>query len=80
MPLNLFIASCLFNYIEPFKKEIKAIDTTIEHEIKRLNPNTFLFLQSIGGIDPVFVSEIIAEISDTSAFHSSDALAKYTSL
>ena len=49
-------------------------------EIKGLNPNAFIILQSIDGIGPVFAGGIIAEIGDISAFHSSDALAKYAGL
>lgn len=78
-PLNVSIASS-FNCIETFKKEIKAIDVAIEREIKGLNPNAFIILQSIDGIGPVFAGGIIAEIGDISAFHSSDALAKYAGL
>lgn len=78
-PLNVSIASS-FNCIETFKKEIKAIDTAIEREIKGLNPNAFIILQSIDDIGPVFAGDIIAEIGDISAFTSSDALAKYAGL
>ena len=78
-PLNVSIASS-FNCIETFKKEIKAIDTAIEREIKGLNPNAFIILQSIDGIGPVFAGGIVAEIGDISAFTSSDALAKYAGL
>ena len=49
-------------------------------EIKGLNPNAFIILQSIDGIGPVFAGGIIAEIGDITAFHSSDALAKYAGL
>lgn len=78
-PLNVSIASS-FNCIETFKKEIKAIDTAIEREIKGLCPNSFIILQSVDGIGPVFAGGIIAEIGDIAAFHSSDALAKYAGL
>ena len=78
-PLNVSIASS-FNCIETFKKEIKVIDAAIEREIKGLNPNAFIILQSIDGIGPVFAGGIIAEIGDIAAFHSSDALAKYAGL
>ena len=47
-PLNVSIASS-FNCIETFKKEIKVIDNAIEKEIKGLNPNAFIILQSIYG-------------------------------
>lgn len=66
--LNVSIASA-FNCIETFKKEIKG-----------LNPNVFIILQSIDGIGSVFADGIVAEIGDISAFISSDALAKYASL
>ena len=65
---------------ETFKKEIKLIDIAIEREIRGLNPNAFIILQSIDGIGPVFAGGIVAEIGDISAFHSSDALAKYAGL
>lgn len=78
-PLNVSIASS-FNCIGTFKKEIRAIDTAIEKEIKGLNPKAFTILQSIDGIGPVFAGGIIAEIGDISAFKSSDALAKYAGL
>ena len=78
-PLSVSIASS-FNCIETFKKEIKAIDAAIEREIKGLCPNSFIILQSIDGIGPVFAGGIIAEIGDIAAFHSSDALAKYAGL
>ena len=78
-PLNVSIASS-FNCIETFKREIKVIDNAIEKEIKGLNPNAFIILQSIDGIGPVFAGGIIAEIGDITAFHSSDALAKYAGL
>lgn len=48
-PLNVSIASS-FNCIETFKKEIKLIDTAIEREIKGLNPNAFIILQSIDAL------------------------------
>ena len=78
-PLNVSIASS-FNCIETFKKEIKVIDSAIEREIKGLNPNAFIILQSIDGIGPVFAGGIVAEIGDIAAFSSSDALAKYAGL
>lgn len=58
----------------------KRLDSAIEKEIKGLSPNTFLILQSIGGIDPVFAAGIVAEIGNITVFHSSDALAKYAGL
>jgi transposase len=78
-PLNVSIASS-FNCIEAFKKELKAIDSAIEKEIKGLFPNAFTILQSVDGIGPVFAAGIVAEIGDITAFHSSDALAKYAGL
>lgn len=69
-----------FNCIETFKKEIKVLDSAIEREIKGLNPNAFMILQSIDGIGAVFAAGNIAEIGDISAFHSSDVLAKYAGL
>ena len=45
-----------------------------------MNPNAFLILQSIPGIGPVWASGILSELGDITAFHSSDALAKYAGL
>ena len=45
-----------------------------------MNPNVLIILQSILGIGPVLVSGILSEIGDITAFHSSDALAKYAGL
>ncbi|WP_426347976.1 IS110 family transposase [Alloiococcus sp. CFN-8] len=78
-PLNTSIASS-FNCIEVFKKEIKAVDAAIERTVKGMCPNAFLILKSINGVGPVFSAGIIAEIGDITAFHSSDALAKYAGL
>lgn len=78
-PLNISL-SCSFNCIDTYKKEIKVIDAAIEKTIKGLLPNAFTILQSIPGIGPVWAAGIIAEIGDISAFHSSDALAKYAGL
>jgi len=78
-PLNVSVASS-FNCTGTFKKEIKAIDTATEKEIKGLNPKAFTILQSTDGIGSVFAGGIIAEIGDISAFKSSDALAKYAGL
>ena len=47
-----------FNCIETFKREIKVIDNAIEKEIKGLNPNAFIILQSIDGIGPVFAGDV----------------------
>lgn len=78
-PLNVSLA-CSFNCIDAFKKELKAIDNAIGRIIKGMNPNAFTILQSIDGIGPVFAAGILSEIGDISAFHSSDALAKYAGL
>ena len=43
-------------------------------------PNAFLILKSIPGIGPVWASGMLSEIGDITAFHSSDALAKYAGL
>ena len=45
-----------------------------------MNPNGLTILQSIPGIGPVWASGILSEIGDITAFHSSDALAKYVGL
>ena len=45
-----------------------------------LEPKCLYILQSIDDIGPVFAGGIIAEIGDITAFHSSDALAKYAGL
>ena len=45
-----------------------------------MNPNALIILQSIPGIGPVWASGILSEIGDITAFHSSDALAKYAGL
>lgn len=45
-----------------------------------LESKCLYILQSIDGIGPVFAGGIIAEIGDITAFHSSDALAKYAGL
>lgn len=45
-----------------------------------MNPNAFLILKSIPGIGPVWASGMLSEIGDITAFHSSDALAKYAGL
>ncbi|MFR7970975.1 MAG: transposase [Lacrimispora saccharolytica] len=42
-----------------------------------MNTNALIILQSIPGIGPVWASGILSEIGDITAFHSSDALAKY---
>ena len=56
------------------------IEQAIEKCIKGMNPNALIILQSIPGIGPVWASGILSEIGDISAFHSSDALAKYAGL
>jgi len=45
-----------------------------------MNPNALIILQSIPGIGPVWASGILSELGDITAFHSSDALAKYAGL
>ncbi|MFR7973987.1 MAG: transposase [Lacrimispora saccharolytica] len=45
-----------------------------------MNTNALIILQSIPGIGPVWASGILSEIGDITAFHSSDALAKYAGL
>lgn len=42
-----------------------------------MNPNAFIILKSITDIGPVWAAGILSEIGDITAFHSSDALAKY---
>lgn len=69
-----------FNCIQAYHKEIKLIDQAIEKCISGMNPNALTILKSIPGIGPVWASGMIAEIGDISAFHSSDALAKYAGL
>lgn len=44
------------------------------------NPNAFTILKSITGIGLVWAAGILSEIGDITAFHSSDALAKYAGL
>lgn len=78
-PLNVSIASS-FNCIQTYQKEIKLIDQAIERCISGMNPNAFTILKSIPGIGPVWAAGILSEIGDASAFHSSDALAKYAGL
>ena len=78
-PLNVSLASS-FNCIQTYQKEIKLIDQAIEKCINGMNPNAFTILKSIPGIGPVWAAGILAEIGDITAFHSSDALAKYAGL
>ena len=78
-PLNISLASS-FNCIHAFQKEIKLIEQAIDKCINRMNPNALIILQYIPGIGPVWASGIISEIGDISAFHSSDALAKFAGL
>ena len=78
-PINISLASS-FNCIETYQKEIKAIDKAIEKTIRGMTPNALTILQSIPGIGPVWAAGMIAEIGSISAFHSSDALAKYAGL
>lgn len=78
-PLNVSLASS-FNCIQAYQKEIKLIEQAIEKCINGMNPNAFLILKSIPGIGPIWASGMLSEIGDISAFHSSDALAKYAGL
>jgi len=78
-PLSISIASS-FNCIHAYQREIKLIDEAIMKCINGMSPNALLILQSIPGIGPVWASGIISEIGDITAFHSSDALAKYAGL
>lgn len=78
-PLNISLASS-FNCIHAYQKEIKLIEQAIEKCINGMNPNALIILQSIPGIGPVWASGILSEIGDITAFHSSDALAKYAGL
>ena len=78
-PLNVSLASS-FNCIQTYQKEIKLIDQAIEKCIHGMNPNAFVILKSIPGIGPVWAAGILSEIGDITAFHSSDALAKYAGL
>lgn len=78
-PINISLASS-FNCIETYQKEIKAIDKAIEKTIRGMTPNALTILQSIPGIGLVWAAGMIAEIGSISAFHSSDALAKYAGL
>ena len=78
-PLNVSLASS-FNCIHTYQKEIKLIDQAIANCINGMNPNAFTSLKSIPGIGPVWAAGILSEIGDITAFHSSDALAKYAGL
>jgi transposase len=78
-PLTISIASS-FNCIEIYEREIKSINIAIEKTLKDLCPDAFTVLQSIPGIGPVFASGILSEIGDIHAFHSADALAKYSGI
>lgn len=78
-PLNISLASS-FNCIHAYQKEIKLIEQSIEKCISGMNTNGRTILQSIPGIGPVWASGILSEIGDITAFHSSDALAKYAGL
>ena len=78
-PLNVSLASS-FNCIHTYQKEMKLINQALEKSINGLNPNAFIILKSIPGIGPVLAAGMLAEIGDITAFHSSDALAKYAGL
>src|SRR5699024_3629141 len=66
--------------IQAYQKEIRLIEQAIDKCIKGMNTNALIILQSIPGIGPVWASGILSEIGDITAFHSSDALAKYAGL
>ena len=78
-PINVSLASS-FNCIQTYQQEIKLIDQAIEKCINGMHPNALTILKSIPGIGPVWAAGIISEIGDITAFHSSDALAKYAGL
>lgn len=78
-PLNVSLASS-FNCIQTYQKEIKLIDQAIDKCINGMNPNAFIILKSIPGIGSVWAAGMLSEIGDITAFHSSDALAKYAGL
>ncbi len=78
-PINVSLASS-FNCIQTYQKEIKLIDQAIEKCINGMHPNALTILRSIPGIGPVWAAGILSEIGDITAFHSSDALAKYAGL
>ncbi|MGL5254215.1 MAG: IS110 family transposase [Brevinema sp.] len=78
-PLNVSLASS-FNCIQTYQKEMKLIDQAIANCINGMNPNAFTILKSIPGIGPVWAAGMLSEIGDITAFHSSDALAKYAGL
>ena len=78
-PLNISLASS-FNCIHTFQKELKLVDQAIENCISGMTPNALIILKSIPGVGPLLASGIISEIGDITAFHSSDALAKYAGL
>lgn len=78
-PLNVSLASS-FNCIQTYQKEMKLIDQALAKTINGMNPNAFTILKSIPGIGPVWAAGMLAEIGDITAFHSSDALAKYAGL
>ena len=78
-PINISLASS-FNCIQTYQKEIKLIDQAIEKCINGMHPNALTILKSIPGIGPVWAAGILSEIGDITAFHSSDALAKYAGL
>lgn len=78
-PLNLSLANS-FNCVQTYQKEIKLIEQAIKKSINGMNSNVFTIPKSIHWVGSVWVSGILAEISDIVAFYSSDALAKYAGL
>ena len=78
-PLNVSLASS-FSCIQTYQKEMKLIDQAIGKCMNGMNPNAFTILKSIPGIGPVWAAGMLSEIGTITAFHSSDALAKYAGL
>ena len=66
-PLTVAIASS-FTMISTYNAEIKKVNQAIEKNIKGLNTNAFLSLQSIPAIGPVMAAGIMAEIGDITVF------------
>ena len=66
--------------ISTYNAEIKKVNQAIEKNIKGLNTNAFLSLQSIPAIGPVMATGIMAEIGDITVFKSQESLAKYAGL
>ncbi|MBU1000134.1 IS110 family transposase [Patescibacteria group bacterium] len=73
--VNFILASSL-GTIRMLESQVKAIDKTIERELKPIKHT----LLSVDGLGPVLVAGIIAEIGDISRFHDHAALAKFAGL